>query len=80
VVRREGWAFAGLRSGWLLYALVAVSAALSAINAPVRLPIALFPVINAERYGGDPRTLGLFTSAIGVGGLISAAGCHATRA
>ena len=37
------------------------------------LPIALFPAINAERFGGDPRTLGLFTTAIGVGGLVSAA-------
>ena len=37
------------------------------------LPVALFPAINAERFGGDPRTLGLFTAAIGVGGLISAA-------
>ncbi len=36
------------------------------------LPLALFPAINAERFGGDPRTLGLFTTAIGVGGLASA--------
>ena len=36
------------------------------------LPVALFPAINAERFGGDPRTLGLFTTAIGVGGLVSA--------
>jgi MFS family permease len=36
------------------------------------LPLALFPAINAERFGGDPRTLGLFTTAIGVGGLGSA--------
>ena len=36
------------------------------------LPVALFPAINAERFGGDPRTLGLLTTAIGVGGLISA--------
>lgn len=36
------------------------------------LPISLFPAINAARFGGDPRTLGLFTTAIGVGGLISA--------
>ena len=35
------------------------------------LPVALFPAINAERYGADPRTLGLFTTAIGVGGLVS---------
>ncbi len=37
------------------------------------LPIALFPAINAERFGGNPRTLGLFTAAIGVGGLVSGA-------
>jgi MFS family permease len=35
--------------------------------------VALFPAINAERFGGDPRTLGLFTTAIGLGGLASAA-------
>ena len=43
------------------------------LNATVfALPVALFPAINAERFGGDPRTLGLFTAAIGVGGLVSA--------
>jgi MFS family permease len=36
------------------------------------LPVALFPAINAERFHGDPRTLGLFLTAIGVGGLVSA--------
>jgi MFS family permease len=36
------------------------------------LPISLFPAINAARFAGDPRTLGLFSTAIGVGGLISA--------
>jgi MFS family permease len=36
------------------------------------LPVALFPAINAQRFGGNPRTLGLFTAAIGVGGLVSA--------
>src|ERR1700750_2208506 len=36
------------------------------------LPLSLFPAINAERFGGDPRTLGLFLTAIGVGGLASA--------
>jgi MFS family permease len=36
------------------------------------LPVSLFPAINAERFGGDPRTLGLFTSAIGVGGMVTA--------
>ncbi|MBO2460583.1 MFS transporter [Actinomadura violacea] len=33
------------------------------------MPISLFPLINAERFGGDPRTLGLFLTAIAVGGV-----------
>jgi MFS family permease len=46
---------------------------LADLNATVfGLPVALFPAINAERFGGDPRTLGLFTTAIGIGGLITA--------
>ena len=36
------------------------------------LPVSLFPAINAARFGGDPRTLGLFTTAVGVGGLVTA--------
>ena len=32
------------------------------------MPVSLFPMINQERFGGDPRTLGLFLSAIAVGG------------
>ncbi|HEY2489840.1 MAG TPA: MFS transporter [Streptosporangiaceae bacterium] len=36
------------------------------------LPVSLFPAINAERFGGNPRTLGLFVTAIGAGGLVSA--------
>ncbi len=44
------------------------------LNATVfGLPIALFPAINADRFGGNPRTLGLFTAAIGLGGLVGAA-------
>lgn len=35
------------------------------------MPIALFPVINQERFDGDPRTLGLFLSAIAVGGVLA---------
>ena len=33
------------------------------------MPVALFPVINQERFGGNPETLGLFLSAIAVGGI-----------
>jgi len=46
---------------------------LADLNATIfGLPVALFPAINAERFHGNPRTLGLFMTAIGVGGLISA--------
>lgn len=34
-------------------------------------PIALFPMINEVHFGGDPTTLGLFLSAIAVGGLVA---------
>jgi MFS family permease len=37
------------------------------------MPIALFPAINDERFGGRPETLGLFLSAIAVGGLTAGA-------
>jgi MFS family permease len=33
------------------------------------MPISLFPLVNAERFGDDPRTFGLFLSAIAVGGV-----------
>lgn len=32
------------------------------------MPVSLFPLINEERFGGDPRTLGLLLTAIAVGG------------
>jgi len=37
------------------------------------MPVALFPVINAEAYGGSAITLGLFAPAIGLGGMAAAA-------
>jgi MFS family permease len=33
------------------------------------MPVSLFPLVNAERFGGDPRTLGLFLSAVAAGGV-----------
>jgi predicted MFS family arabinose efflux permease len=36
------------------------------------MPLALFPAINAQRFGGNPHTLGLMLTAIGVGGLAGA--------
>ena len=34
-------------------------------------PLSLFPLLNAERFGNDPRTLGLFLTAIAVGGVVA---------
>ena len=34
------------------------------------MPIALFPAVNADRFGGSPGTLGLLSAAVAVGGLL----------
>jgi MFS family permease len=53
---------------------VLAGAFLADLNATVlALPVALFPAINAARFGGNPATLGLFVTAIGVGGVASSA-------
>ncbi|MFJ8030000.1 MFS transporter [Streptomyces sp. NPDC096032] len=36
-------------------------------------PVSLFPLVNTERFGGDPRTLGLLLSALAVGGVLATA-------
>ncbi|MDX3638546.1 MFS transporter [Streptomyces sp. MB09-02B] len=33
------------------------------------MPVALFPLVNETRFGGNPQTLGLFLSAVAVGGI-----------
>jgi MFS family permease len=76
---RDGAARPGARAvaegiGFIRRSQVLAGAFLADLNATVfGLPMALFPAINAERFGGSPRTLGLFTAAIGLGGLASAA-------
>jgi MFS family permease len=37
------------------------------------MPIALFPVINEQKFDGDPQTLGLMMSAVAVGGVAASA-------
>jgi MFS family permease len=52
---------------------VLTGAFLSDLNATVLgMPIALFPAVNAERYGGSAHTLGALVAAPAVGGLVSA--------
>jgi MFS family permease len=74
-----GLARPGLRAvaegiGFIRRSRVLAGAFLADLDATVfGLPIAVFPAINAERFRGDPRTLGLFTASIGLGGLVSGA-------
>jgi MFS family permease len=47
---------------------------LADINATLlAMPVALFPAINAERFGGSPRTLGLLSGSIAIGGIVGSA-------
>jgi MFS family permease len=74
-----GAARPGLRAvaegiGFIRRSQVLAGTFLADLNATVfGLPVALFPAINAERFGGSPVTLGLFTASIGAGGLVSSA-------
>jgi MFS family permease len=75
-MRPEGGAArAGLRGvldglGFLVREPVVRAALLTDLAATVlSMPISLFPLVNAERFGGDPRTLGLFLTAVAVGGV-----------
>nr|WP_222131964.1 MFS transporter [Pseudonocardia sp. C8] len=58
-----GWAFILRRPTlWGSFAVDLASCGLA-------MPVALFPLINELRFGGDPRTLGFFLSSIAVGGI-----------
>jgi MFS family permease len=37
------------------------------------MPVSLFPLVNAERFHDNPRTLGLFLSALAIGGVTASA-------
>ena len=76
----------GLRaiwSGWQLLAhrpVLRGTLLVDLLATVLAMPVALFPAINDERFGGDPETLGLFLSAIALGGIVAgAASGRATR-
>jgi MFS family permease len=53
---------------------VVLGALLSDLSATaLAMPFALFPAINADRFGGDPTTLGLLTAAVAAGGIVGTA-------
>ena len=57
--------------GFIGRSRVLLGAFLTDLSATVfGLPVALFPPINAARFGGSPSTLGLLTASIGLGGLV----------
>jgi MFS family permease len=58
---------------FLWHRRILAGALLADVNAMVlAMPIAIFPAINAARFGGSPRTLGLLPAAIAAGGIIGA--------
>ncbi len=59
----------GLR--FLARSRVLCGALLADVNATLlAMPIALFPALNDERFGGSPGTLGMFTASLAVGGVV----------
>ncbi|MGW6285406.1 MFS transporter [Streptomyces sp. NPDC055107] len=69
----------GLRSMWAGWQFIAKHRVLTgaflseAFSTVTAMPIALFPMINAERFGGNPENLGLFFSAFAIGGVLAGA-------
>jgi len=57
--------------GFIARSRVLLGVLLADISATLlALPVALFPAINAERFDGDPQTLGLMSTAMAVGGIL----------
>jgi MFS family permease len=68
--------FAAVLDGmrFILHNRVLSGALLADLSATVLgMPFALFPAINADRFGGSPRTLGLLAAAPAIGGLLGTA-------
>lgn len=69
---RSGWRLVREGIGFVARTRVVAGAFWTDLSATVlAMPMALFPAINEDRFGGDPRTLGLFLSAVAVGGLVA---------
>jgi MFS family permease len=77
--RTRGWRWSGLAATgqgltYIWRNRVLSGTFLADVNATFfALPLSLFPAINQERFGGDVRILGLFTVAVGAGGMVTAA-------
>jgi MFS family permease len=74
--RRAGLGLRAVGEGmrFIAHRKVVLGALLSDLSATVlAMPFALFPAINADRFGGDPTTLGLLTAAVAAGGILGTA-------
>jgi MFS family permease len=70
---RSGLALTGEGLSYIFRNRVLAGTFLADLNATFfALPLSLFPAINALRFHGDPRILGLFSAAIGAGGMVTA--------
>ena len=63
----EGWRYVAA------HPVLRAAVATDLLATVLAMPISLFPAVNAEHYGGSPQTLGLFLSAIAVGGMAAGA-------
>jgi MFS family permease len=73
-VARPGLRAVGESLRFIKRSKVLAGALLADMNATVLgMPIALFPAINAEHFGGAAQTLGLLTAAPSIGGVIGSA-------
>jgi MFS family permease len=68
---RPGWKAVVSGFSFLRHQRVLAGALLADVSATaLAMPFALFPAINAARFGGSPRTLGLLPAAVAAGGIL----------
>lgn len=68
---RPGWRSVVSGFSFLRHKRVLAGALLADVSATaLAMPFALFPAINAARFAGSPRTLGLLPAAIAAGGIL----------
>jgi MFS family permease len=68
---RPGWRAVMSGFSFLRHQRVLAGALLADVSATaLAMPFAIFPAINAARFGGSPRTLGLLPAAIAAGGIL----------
>jgi len=71
---RPGFRAAGAGLRYIRGHPVLMAVFLADVDATVLgMPVALFPALNAARFGGSPQSLGLLSAALAVGGMLGSA-------